>query len=158
MKNSACKVKKNSLNIHFREVKVMNSATNKKGRKILKADNFIYKSHNFLSNRMPLVPLRNQPLTSHCPCSCNRTLQTNKTHNAVQRNNEARSRNIVAVEKQNVLHIRLCARACGRSGEWARSWACVYLTLLIQHATHMRHNVTSYVAPHARPQLSTLLH
>ena len=43
-----------------------------------------------------------------------------------------------------------------------RSWACacdcVHVALLIQHATRMRHIVTSFVVPLVPPNVSTLSH
>jgi hypothetical protein len=42
----------------------------------------------------------------------------------------------------------VCARAC--------PGACMHVALLIQHATHMHHIVTSFVAPLAPPYFSTL--
>jgi hypothetical protein len=56
----------------------------------------------------------------------------------------------VAVEKQQVLHICTCARACG--------CAYVHVVLLIQHATRMRHIVTSFVDRLGLPHFSTLSH
>ena len=61
----------------------------------------------------------------------------------VQRNNEACLRNIVAVEKQEVLHISLCVCV----DEWVgvgvvtrtRVCACARVALLIQHATRICH-------------------
>jgi hypothetical protein len=52
-------------------------------------------------------------------------------------NTEALSRIIVAVENQKVLHI--CVRVPG-------SVACMHVALLTQHATRMRHIVTSFFA------------
>jgi hypothetical protein len=81
----------------------------------------------------------------------------------VERNIEARSRIIVAVDKQEVLLIGLCVCACvlcacGYPHTWARACAYVHVALLIQHATRMRHIVTSFVAPLAPPYFSTLSH
>jgi hypothetical protein len=56
---------------------------------------------------------------------------------------------IVTVEKQCVLH--LSASAQMRGGAQARVCACVHVALLIQHATRMRHVVTSFAAPLAPP-------
>ena len=62
------------------------------------------------------------------------------------------------------LCVCVCARArarelscvCQRS--WACACACVHVALLIQHATRIRHIVTSFVAPLAPPHFSTLSH
>ena len=51
-----------------------------------------------------------------------------------------------------------CVRACGYQGGWACACAYVHIALLIQHATPMRHIVTSFVAPLAPPNFSTLSH
>jgi hypothetical protein len=70
----------------------------------------------------------------------------------VQRNTVARSRNHFAVEKQLVLyigvcvHAGVCVRACGYPDAWTCACAYVHITLLIQHATRMRHVVTSFMA------------
>jgi hypothetical protein len=50
----------------------------------------------------------------------------------------------------------VCAGALERGRVHAR--ARVLVALLIQHATHMRHIVTSFVAPLAPPCFSTLSH
>jgi hypothetical protein len=50
--------------------------------------------------------------------------------------------------------VRVGARELG----CAHKRACVRTVLLIQHATHMRHIVTSFVAPLAPPDFSTLCH
>ena len=70
----------------------------------------------------------------------------------VQRNIEARSRIIVAVEKQHFMCVYVCP------GAWACACACVHVTLLIQHAIRIRHIVTSLVPPLAPPYFSTLCH
>jgi hypothetical protein len=57
--------------------------------------------------------------------------------------------NIVAAEKQSILHICVC-------GACVCVCACVNVALLIQHGT--RHVVTSFVAPLAPPYFSTLSH
>ena len=58
-----------------------------------------------------------------------------------------------------VIHICVCERvcACVCLGEWASACACVHVALLIQHASHMRHIVTSVVAPLAPSYISTYL-
>ena len=62
--------------------------------------------------------------------------------------------------KSNKYYILVCVRAleCVFSGEWACACACVHVALLIQHATRMRHIVTSFVAPQSPPHFSTLSH
>ena len=77
-----------------------------------------------------------------------------------------------------VLHICLCARAClptcarkrvcacvcvcvcgaGSSGASTCAYAWLHVVFLIQHATRMRHIVTSFVASLAAPHFSTLSH
>ena len=76
----------------------------------------------------------------------------------VFRNIEGPSRIIVAVKKQYVTYWFECAcvRPCGHRSAWA--CACIYvrIALIIQHATRMRHIVTSLVAPRSPPNFSTL--
>jgi hypothetical protein len=62
---------------------------------------------------------------------------------------------MVAVES-NKQYKFVCV--CGCPGAWACACACVHVTLLIQHASRMRHIVTSFVAPQAPPHFSTLSH
>ena len=50
------------------------------------------------------------------------------------------------------------ARACVCPGECSCACAYVHVALLIQHATHMRHTVTSFVSPLAPSYFSTLTH
>ena len=50
--------------------------------------------------------------------------------------------------------VRACTQARGR----VLARACVHVTLLIQHATYMRHILMSFVAPEAPPYVSTLSH
>ena len=81
----------------------------------------------------------------------------------VWRNNESLSRNYCCsgtAISSTYLCVCVCVRepARGRMGVRARAWACARVTLLIQHATRMRHVVTSFVAPLAPPYLSTLSH
>jgi hypothetical protein len=84
----------------------------------------------------------------------------------VQGNSEARSHNIVAMEKQKVyifFCVCSCARACVRAcvkypGALVCAYAFLHLALLIQHATRVRHIVKSIVAPQAPPNFSTLSH
>jgi hypothetical protein len=64
----------------------------------------------------------------------------------------------VAVEKRYVLYIGLCVRACGYTGVWACACAYVHIALLIQHATRMRHILTSFVDPRSPSYFSTLSH
>ena len=67
--------------------------------------------------------------------------------------NNARSRKHCCRGKAiYILHICVCV--CVRM----RSRARVHVALLIQHATRMRHIVTSFVAPLAPPYFSTLSH
>jgi hypothetical protein len=47
-----------------------------------------------------------------------------------------------------------CERACVSA--WVR--ACVRIALLMQYTTRMRHTVTSFVAPLAPPDFSTISH
>jgi hypothetical protein len=47
-------------------------------------------------------------------------------------------------------------RACLRVGVWMRICACFHLALFIQHSTRVRHIVTSFAAPQAQPNFSTL--
>ena len=54
------------------------------------------------------------------------------------------------------LGVCLHMRACGCRGAWACICACVHVALLIQHASRMRHIVTSLVAPLVEPYFSTL--
>jgi hypothetical protein len=51
------------------------------------------------------------------------------------------------------LYLCVCVCVCARAGvgAWASARACVRVGLLIQHATRMRHVVTSFVAPLAPP-------
>ena len=56
------------------------------------------------------------------------------------------------------LLVRLCVRACGYPGAWAYICAYGHVALLIQHATRMRHIVTSFVAPQSPPYFSTVSH
>ena len=63
---------------------------------------------------------------------------------------------MAGTEKQEVLLIGLCVRACGHLGAWACAY--VYVALLIQHATHMHHTVMSFVAHQSLPHFSTLSH
>ena len=49
-----------------------------------------------------------------------------------------------------------CVCACVSAG--AQAVGRVHVALFIQHATRMRHTVTSYVAPQAPPHFSTLSH
>jgi hypothetical protein len=51
-----------------------------------------------------------------------------------------------------------CVRACGYPDAWACACAYVRIALLIQHATRMRHVVTSFVAARSVPYFSTLSH
>jgi hypothetical protein len=53
-------------------------------------------------------------------------------------------------------HKYLCVRVRVYLSAWACACACVYVALLIQHATRMRHVVTSFVTPLAPPCFSTL--
>ena len=39
----------------------------------------------------------------------------------------------------------------GRVGAWARAFACMHVALLIQHASRMLHNFTSFVVPQSSP-------
>ena len=55
----------------------------------------------------------------------------------------------------------VCARACAcgcPGAAWACACACVHVVLFIQHATHMRHIVTSFVAHLVLQYFSTLCH
>ena len=63
----------------------------------------------------------------------------------VERNTEARSRNIVAVEGQYLLLFDLCVRARVHVG--TRACGHVHFALLIQHATRMRHIVNVICGP-----------
>ena len=75
--------------------------------------------------------------------------------------NEARSRIIFAVEKQQVLYIvfvYVCVRTCVCPGEWTCACMCMSVALLIQHTTGMCHIVTSFVASLIPPYFSTLSH
>jgi hypothetical protein len=47
-------------------------------------------------------------------------------------------------------------RACGYQGVWACACACMRVALLIQNETHVRHIVTSFVAPLAPANFSSL--
>ena len=83
----------------------------------------------------------------------------------VQRNNEALSRNHCCCGKAiNIRYLCVCVyayacvRACGYPGAWACAFAYVHIALLIQHATRMRHIVTSFVTPQSPLYFSTLLH
>jgi hypothetical protein len=49
-------------------------------------------------------------------------------------------------------------RAYVYPGAWACTCACVRVVLLIQHETPVRHIVTSFVAPLALPNFTTLSH
>ena len=62
---------------------------------------------------------------------------------------QARSR-IFAVEKQYYIFV------CVRARAYVRACAREHVALLIQHATCMRHVVTSFVAPLAPPHFSIL--
>ena len=50
----------------------------------------------------------------------------------------------------------LCVGGCPVA--WACACACLRVALLIQHSTHMRHNVLPFVASLAPPRFSTLSH
>ena len=80
----------------------------------------------------------------------------------VQRNTEARSRIIVAVEKQYEYYLLVCvcmrARVCIHVGTRARGRVRVHVVLLIQHATCILLIVTSFVAHRSPPNFSTLSH
>ena len=67
---------------------------------------------------------------------------------------------ITAVEKQKVLNICLCVWVWvnGWPGASACACTCMRVALLIQHATRMRHIVTSFATPLAPPYFSTLSH
>ena len=71
-----------------------------------------------------------------------------------------RVRELLLPWKINRYYIRgricLCVRACVRA--WACGFTCARVALHIQHATHMRHVVTSFVAFLAPPYFSTLFH
>jgi hypothetical protein len=73
----------------------------------------------------------------------------------VQRNIEARSQIIVVVERNNY-YLRVCVRArmfsCVRVPRLRRvhARACVY-PFFIEHATRIRHVVTSFLAPLSPP-------
>ena len=56
------------------------------------------------------------------------------------------------------LRMYACSRSCVCPGAWASARACVHVALLIQHATRMRHIVTSFVAAQSPPNFSTLSH
>ena len=56
--------------------------------------------------------------------------------------------------KSKKYYIFVCVRACAR----ARGCTCVHVALFIQHATRMRHIVTSFVAPQSPLHFSTLSH
>jgi hypothetical protein len=56
---------------------------------------------------------------------------------------------------------RACMHACvhvGYAGTWACICAYVNIVLLIQHATRMRHIMTSFVAPRSPLYFSILSH
>ena len=53
---------------------------------------------------------------------------------------------------------RAYVRACGYPGAWAFACAYVHVALLIQHATRVRHIVTSFVVPRSPLYFSTLSH
>ena len=53
---------------------------------------------------------------------------------------------------------RACVFACGYPGAWPCACAYVHIALLTQHATRMRHIVTSFVAPRSPLNFSTLSH
>jgi hypothetical protein len=81
------------------------------------------------------------------------------------RNIDERSRNnCCGVNTINITHFSVCmcvcacvnARACGFPGAWACACVCVRVALLTQHATRMRHIVTSFLAPLAPSYFSTL--
>ena len=80
----------------------------------------------------------------------------------VKRNNEAHSLIIVAVENSKyylLACICKCARACVNiSVVWACTCAYVHVASLFQHATRMRHIVTSLVAHQSPLRFSTLSH
>ena len=73
------------------------------------------------------------------------------------RNIEARSRNH-SCRGKTISITYLCLRACVSPGAWACTCACVYVALLTQHATRMRHVVTSFAVRLATPYFSTLSH
>ena len=70
----------------------------------------------------------------------------------------------VEMEELSLLHIslcvlvRVCLRTCGCPVAWVCTCACVHVAFLIQHATHMRRIVTSFVAPQTPPPFSTSSH
>jgi hypothetical protein len=67
---------------------------------------------------------------------------------------------IPEISKYPLLCICVCVRACVHARARVLACACagVHVALLIQHATRMRHIVTSYVAPQAPLYFSTLSH
>jgi hypothetical protein len=86
-------------------------------------------------------------------------LENNKTqftYNVILR----RVRVTTVVVKRNKYYIyvcvckRTCVRPCVRVTRCVD--VCMRVTLLIQHATRMRHIVTSFVAPPVRPHFLTL--
>jgi hypothetical protein len=60
------------------------------------------------------------------------------------------------MDKQIVLEI--CVHVYAQEYGYVHVHACMHVALLIQHATHMRHTVTSFVAPLAPPYFLTLFH
>jgi hypothetical protein len=83
----------------------------------------------------------------------------------VKRNIQARSRNncccgnaISTTYWCVCVHVCACLRASGYPSAWACACAYVHTALLIQHATRMRHIVTSFVVPRSLPYFSTLSH
>jgi hypothetical protein len=62
--------------------------------------------------------------------------------------------------KSNKHYILVCVwvRACGYPDAWTYEFTYVDIALLTQHATRMRHIVTSFVAPQSPLYFSTLSH
>jgi hypothetical protein len=82
----------------------------------------------------------------------------------VYRNIEARSRNCCCCGKaKSIVYWYVCVCVCVYACMWVPgrvdvSMHTVHIALLIQHATRMRHIVTSFVAPRSAPYFSTLSH
>ena len=73
-----------------------------------------------------------------------------------------RVRELLLPSKSSITYWSVCARACVRACDYPGAWACafsyVHIALLMQHATRMRHIVTSFVAPRSPLYFSTLSH
>jgi hypothetical protein len=84
---------------------------------------------------------------------------TNLCTNTFNTKQDRQCRHNVTLRRiSEILHICVCVSMRARTRErWhVNESACVHIDLLIQHATRVRHIVTSLLAPLAAPHLSTV--